>query len=166
MCDINKGAVNWLYYYQLECLVLFKCLQDIKMKALWNFTAFDFRGTNDVDHVVTRNFYEKSMCEDDRTLTTYLNSLLAVQCKAADGFTVPDGGGSGRALQAYSHWRRKLSVQLVGEIPHHAERILQTLKINHGRKRSGCELKCTENEMKSVLVFKLKAFPVCIYLSP
>lgn len=47
--------------------------------------------------------FTTSMCEDGRTLTTYLNSLLAVECKAADGLTVSDGRGSGRALQTHSH---------------------------------------------------------------
>lgn len=60
----------------------------------------------------------------------HLCVLPAVQREAADGLAVLDGRGSPGALETETHRWRELGVQLVGQIPHHTQGILQTLNMN------------------------------------
>lgn len=60
---------------------------------------------------------------------SHLRALFVVQSKAANGVTVPDSRRSCWALQTKSDRGRKLSVELVGKVPHHTQRILQTLNV-------------------------------------
>lgn len=57
----------------------------------------------------------------------HLCVLFVVQSEAADGVAVFDGRGPPGALETETHRWRELGVQLVGQIPHHTQGILQTL---------------------------------------
>lgn len=63
---------------------------------------------------------------------SHLCVLLAVEREAADGVAVFDGRGSPGALEAETDRWGELGVQLVGQIPHHTQGILQTLNKKDG----------------------------------
>lgn len=66
---------------------------------------------------------------------SYLHVLLAVQSEAADGLDLSVGRSSRRALEAELDWGGKLRVQLIGQISHHAQGVLQTLNTQTGNKK-------------------------------
>lgn len=58
----------------------------------------------------------------------HLRVLFVVQSEAADGVSVFDGRGTPGALETETRRWRELGVQLVGQVPHHTQGILQTLE--------------------------------------
>lgn len=67
-------------------------------------------------------------------IESHLCVLFAVQ-KAANSVTISDGCGPPWALETETDRGRKLGVQLVRQVPHHTQTILQTLNMEDRRRR-------------------------------
>lgn len=86
--------------------------------------------------------HSKSQPKTDRGLF-HLMGLFAVKREAADGVRLPGRRRSGRPLQVELHGGGQLRVQLIGQVSHHAQGILQTLRETQQDSRSDPACPCS-----------------------